>query len=111
MICESKHIDIILQVPIYINGIFKYEGDYHPKKTTNYKIRRSAEHLLVVDRFYPRRNKYALAINLANTSHIWDLSKLYFCGNVLASSHGREGDVDFRHLELAAGEAMAFVLD
>ncbi|XP_076052542.1 uncharacterized protein LOC143031996 isoform X1 [Oratosquilla oratoria] len=26
------------KVPIYVNGIFNYEGDYHPTKSTNYKF-------------------------------------------------------------------------
>lgn len=27
-----------LQVPMYINGIFDYIGDYHPTKTANYRV-------------------------------------------------------------------------
>ncbi|XP_050734089.1 4F2 cell-surface antigen heavy chain-like isoform X2 [Eriocheir sinensis] len=99
------------KVPIYINGIFDYEGDYHPTKTNNYRVRFAKEDLLIMDRFYPRRNQYAVVANLGNEVINKDLSHYYFGGSVLASSHGQTGFVTFRNISLQPGEALACILD
>ncbi|KAK8390979.1 hypothetical protein O3P69_016966 [Scylla paramamosain] len=99
------------KVPIYVNGIFDYEGDYHPTKTSNYRVRHAAEDLLIMDRFYPRRNQYALVANLGGEVINKDLSHFYFGGSVLASSHGQTGFVTFRNIHLQPGEALACILD
>ncbi|XP_069950068.1 maltase A2 isoform X1 [Cherax quadricarinatus] len=99
------------KVPIYINGIFDYEGDYHPTKSVNYRVRHSDHELIIIDRFYPRRNQYAVVANLGPNTLDQDLSHFYFGGSVLASSHGQSGYVMFRNIVLQPGEALACILD
>ncbi|XP_045597412.1 oligo-1,6-glucosidase isoform X2 [Procambarus clarkii] len=99
------------KVPIYINGIFDYEGDYHPSKAANYRVRHSDHELIIIDRFYPRRNQYAVVANLGHNTIDQDLSHFYFGGSVLASSHGQSGYVMFRNISLQPGEALACILD
>ncbi|KAK4325896.1 hypothetical protein Pmani_003552 [Petrolisthes manimaculis] len=99
------------KVPIYINGIFDYEGDYHPTKTTNYRVRYVDNSLIILDRFYPRRNQYAVVANLGTTTINQDLSQFYYGGSVLASSHGRSGYITFKNITLKPNEALACVLD
>ncbi|KAK3886957.1 hypothetical protein Pcinc_008927 [Petrolisthes cinctipes] len=99
------------KVPIYINGIFDYEGDYHPTKTTNYRVRYVDNSLIILDRFYPRRNQYAVVANLGTTTINQDLSHFYYGGSVLASSHGRSGYITFKNITLEPSEALACVLD
>lgn len=64
-----------------------------------------------MDRFYPRRNQYAVVANLGNEVINKDLSHYYFGGSVLASSHGQTGFVTFRNISLQPGEALACILD
>lgn len=64
-----------------------------------------------MDRFYPRRNQYAVVVNLGNEVINTDLSHYYFGGSVLASSHGQTGFVTFRNISLQPGEALACILD
>ncbi|XP_042869056.1 neutral and basic amino acid transport protein rBAT-like isoform X2 [Penaeus japonicus] len=99
------------KVPMYINGIFDYKGDYHPTKTSNYRIRYADEDLIVIDRFFPRRNQFAIVANLGQDVLTKDLSHLYFGGSVLASSHGHSGYVKFRSISLQPGEALVCILD
>ncbi|KAG0711903.1 Glucan 1,6-alpha-glucosidase [Chionoecetes opilio] len=99
------------KVPIYINGIFDYKGDYHPTKTANYRVRHAGEDLLIMDRFFPRRNGYALVANLGDYAINKDLSHFYFGGSVLASSHGHTGFVTFHNMSLQPGEALVCILD
>ncbi|XP_071530060.1 amino acid transporter heavy chain SLC3A2-like isoform X3 [Panulirus ornatus] len=99
------------KVPIYINGIFEYEGDYHPTKSANYRVRHADHDLIIIDRFYPRRNQYAVVANLGPNTINQDLSQFYFGGSVLASSHGQTGYVKFRSISLQPGEALACILD
>lgn len=99
------------QVPLYINGIFDYEGDYHPTKSTNYRVRFTDENLIIMDRFYPRRNKFALVVNFGSETLQRDLSSFYFGGSVLTSTHGQEGYIKFRNITLHPGEGLALILD
>ncbi|KAG7174398.1 Neutral and basic amino acid transport protein rBAT-like 1, partial [Homarus americanus] len=99
------------KVPIYINGIFDYQGDYHPIKSANYRVRHADHGLIIIDRFYPRRNQYAVVANLGPNTVNQDLSRFYFGGSVLASSHGQSGYVMFRNISLQPGEALACILD
>lgn len=99
------------KVPMYINGIFDYKGDYHPTKTSNYRVRYADADLIVIDRFFPRRNQFAVVANLGQNVLTKDLSHLYFGGSVLASSHGHAGYVKFRSISLQPGEALVCILD
>lgn len=99
------------KVPLYVNGIFGYEGDYHPTKSSNYRIRHADEDLVIIDRFYPRRNQFAIVANFGSDIISQDLSHVYFGGSVLASSNGQTGYVQFRSISLQPGEALACILD
>ncbi|KAB7499563.1 Alpha-glucosidase, partial [Armadillidium nasatum] len=70
------------------------------------KIRFASGELLIIDRYYPRRHKFALVINLGPHTLEKDLSKLYFGGQVLVSSYDKEGYVRFKNITLRPREAM-----
>ncbi|XP_076037082.1 uncharacterized protein LOC143032005 isoform X4 [Oratosquilla oratoria] len=99
------------KVPIYVNGIFNYEGDYHPTKSTNYKMRIARDGLVVLDRFYPRRHQYAVISNLSPQLLDADISHLYYGGAVAVSSHDKEGYLIFKNVTLAPGEGLLCILD
>lgn len=74
-------------------------------------MRHADQDLIIMDRFYPRRNQYAVVANLGSKVLQKDLSHYYYGGSVLASSHGQSGYVKFRNINLYPGEALACVLD
>ena len=67
--------------------------------------------LLIMDRFYPRRRQYTVVANLGSSQIERDLSRYYFGGSVVASSHGKAGYVTFRKISLQASEVLVCVLD
>ncbi|XP_018019777.1 uncharacterized protein LOC108676237 [Hyalella azteca] len=97
--------------PLYINGLFNFEGDYHPTHASNLKVRYVDDDLLILERFYPRRRQYLVVANLGHNAVTRDLSHYYYGGEVVASSHNNSGYIEFRNLQLEPSEVLVCVLD
>lgn len=92
---------------IYVNAVYK-----DTQVTTNCDIRYTADELIVIERWYPRRNSHVLVANLGKETLTKDLSSLYYGGHVVVGSANRFGrDVYFKGLTIAPGEAFVIKLD
>ena len=76
-----------------------------------FQLRYKDASLLILDRFYPRRQQYTVVVNLGTTTLTRDLSHYYYGGTVVASSHGKAGYIKFRQITLMPSEALVCVLD
>ncbi|PNF16754.1 hypothetical protein B7P43_G00865 [Cryptotermes secundus] len=92
---------------IYMNGIYKDNV-----KLPNYEIRTVGRDIMIVERFYPRRNSYLIMINFGSQTQIKDLSSIYYGGEVIADQRGRVGHyLTFHALTLFPGEVIIIKLD
>lgn len=74
-------IELRLNTPtIYLRAIYK-DGNV----LKNMEIRKTEENLVVIERWYPRRNTCIFVGNLGNTSITTDLSSMFYGGTVVAS--------------------------
>lgn len=80
---------------------------------TNYFFFRYADdEIIVIERWYPRRNSYVFLANLGNKSQMKDLSFLYYGGQVVVGPLYRlNKDVYFKELTIPPGEAFVIKLD
>ncbi|KAG6462962.1 hypothetical protein O3G_MSEX013568 [Manduca sexta] len=79
-------IKIRLETPtIYLKGTYK-EG--HLLK--NMEIRKTEENLVVIERWYPRRNTCVLVANFGNKSITTDLSSMFYGGTIIAGSNSSQ---------------------
>ncbi|XP_043488838.1 maltase A2-like isoform X1 [Polistes fuscatus] len=93
--------------PIYVKAIAKDNG-----VTANCDIRYTKDEIIVIERWYPRRNSYVFVANLGNESKSKDLSSLYYGGHVVVGSANRlKQDVFFKELNVPPGEAFVIKLD
>ncbi|KAG7305920.1 hypothetical protein JYU34_008473 [Plutella xylostella] len=67
---------------IYLNGIFK-EGNIFK----NAEVRQTENDLVVVERWFPRRNTCVFVGNLGNSSITTDLSTMFYGGTVIAGTN------------------------
>lgn len=68
--------------------------------------------MIVVERWYPRRNTYILIANLGNTSQTKDLSSLYYGGQVVVGPASQlNEEIYFKELTIAPGEAFVAKLE
>lgn len=68
--------------------------------------------MIVIERWYPRRNSYVFVANFGNETRIKDLSFLYYGGHVvIGPTHRINRDVYFKELIVAPGEAFVIKLD
>lgn len=67
---------------IYLRSIYK-EGN----NLKNMEIRKTEENLIVIERWYPRRNTCVFVGNLGNKSITTDLSTMFYGGTVLAGTN------------------------
>ncbi|CAH0406886.1 unnamed protein product [Chilo suppressalis] len=75
--------DVRLNTPtIYLRAIFK-EGNI----LKNMEIRKTQENLVVIERWYPRRNTCVFVGNLGNQSITTDLSSMFYGGTVVAGTN------------------------
>lgn len=68
--------------------------------------------MLVVERWYPRRNSYVFVANFGNETRTKDLSSLYYGGHVVVGPDYRlNRNVYFKELVVPPGEAFVIKLD
>lgn len=99
-------------LPLHINAILKYDKEAIDSRSHNYVFKMLPNNTVVVERFYPRRNRYLFILNLGIKNVTHDLSKTYFGGFTLISSTGRkQGYVKLNQLNLSPGEGLLLLLD
>lgn len=99
-------------LPLHINAILKYDNDVVESRSHNYAFKMLPNNTVVIERFYPRRHRYLLILNLGIRNVTHDLSKTYFGGFTLVSSTGRKhGYVKLHELNLSPGEGLLLLLD
>ncbi|CAG4974091.1 unnamed protein product [Parnassius apollo] len=79
----KRIIDIRLTTPtIYLKAIYK-DGSV----LKNMEIRKTEENLVVIERWYPRRNTCVFVANLGNTPITTDLSTMFYGGTIVAGTN------------------------
>ena len=122
MDCLQNSIDLFGQLsdirkdalPMHTNAILKYDvHDVLESRTLNYVLKMLPNSKTVlIERFYPRRHRYLLILNLAKENVTHDLSGTYFGGQTLLSSSGKKnGYVKLNQLILDSGEGLLLLLD
>lgn len=93
--------------PVYLNAVWK-DGAGLP----NAQLRRSGS-ILVVERWYPRRNTFLLLVNLEDKGVRRDLSSWYYGGvPLVATDSALQGQqLVFKELSLRPAEAMVVKLE
>lgn len=118
--CASATIDTLKgitstrreAVPLYVNAVIKYYGDEVESRSPNYMIQILDNTTVVLERFFPRRNRYLLVVNFSKTTVHHDLSSIYFGGLTLVSSSGtKHGYIKLNNLSLVPGEGVLLLLD
>ncbi|XP_063222869.1 probable alpha-glucosidase isoform X2 [Bacillus rossius redtenbacheri] len=71
---------------IFMDGVWKEH-----RSVPNYELRNVGRDLLVLERWYPRRNSYVVVANLGPAVRQCDLSSRYYGGEVVADLQGRVG--------------------
>lgn len=70
------------------------------------------DEMIVIERWYPRRNSYVFVANFGNETRKKDLSFLYYGGHVVVGpSHRINREVYFKELSVPPGEAFIIKLD
>lgn len=70
------------------------------------------DEMIVIERWYPRRNSYVFVANFGNEMRVKDLSSLYYGGHVVVGpSYRLNRDVYFKKLTVSPGEAFVIKLD
>lgn len=70
------------------------------------------DEIVVIERWYPRRNSYVFVANLGNQTQTKDLSFLYYGGHVVVGPTSKlNRDVYFKQLIVSPGEAFVIKLD
>ncbi|XP_017883359.1 maltase A2-like isoform X2 [Ceratina calcarata] len=93
--------------PIYVKSALKEK-----KMIANCDIRYADDEIIVIERWYPRRNSYVFLANLGNSTQSKDLSFLYYGGHVVVGpSHRMNKDVYFKEVVVPPGEAFVIKLD
>ncbi|XP_066591158.1 maltase A2-like isoform X2 [Prorops nasuta] len=93
--------------PIYVNAVTKDN-----QASANCDVRYTEDEIIILERWYPRRNTYVFVANLGNVTQVKDLSSLYYGGHVVVGPKERMNrDVYFRELIVTPGEAFVIKLD
>ncbi|XP_076230880.1 amino acid transporter heavy chain SLC3A1 isoform X3 [Calliopsis andreniformis] len=93
--------------PIYVKAVLKEN-----EVLANCDIRYASDEIIVIERWYPRRNSYVFLANLGNKTQTKDLSFLYYGGQVVVGpSYRLNQDVYFKELIVPPGEAFVIKLD
>lgn len=92
---------------IYMNKIWK-DGE----ALLNCAVRYVDDSLIVVERFYPRRNTYIVLYNPDVKDVVRDISNIYYGGERVQDSEGNSGDyLTFKSIAVSAGNAVVIKLD
>jgi len=99
-------------VPLYLNVLTKFDAKgIVESRNFNYKLSRM-DSTIIVERFYPRRHRYLLILNLSASNVTHDFSSVYFGGRTLISSSGeKNGYIELRILNLQPAEGLLLQLD
>lgn len=93
--------------PIYVKTVLR-EGQIK----ANCDVRYVEDEMIVIERWYPRRNSYVLVANFGNETRMKDLSFLYYGGHVVVGpTYRMNRDVYFKELIVLPGEAFVIKLD
>ncbi|XP_072760582.1 maltase A2 isoform X1 [Anoplolepis gracilipes] len=93
--------------PIYVKAVLR-EG----QSKANCGVRYVEDEMIVIERWYPRRNSYVLVANFGNVTRMKDLSFLYYGGHVvIGPTYRMNRDVYFKELTVPPGEAFVIKLD
>ncbi|XP_076749297.1 maltase A1 isoform X2 [Xylocopa sonorina] len=93
--------------PIYVKAV---SDEY--QVLANCNIRYANGEIIVMERWYPRRNSYVFVANFGNATQTKDLSFLYYGGHVVVGPSNRlNKDVYFKELVIPPGEAFVIKLD
>lgn len=99
-------------VPLYMNAVVKYNRDEIESRNHNYLIQMLGSDTVILERFFPRRNRYLLVVNVGSATVHHDLSSIYFGGQTLVSSYGtKHGYFKLSNLSLLPGEGLLLLLD
>lgn len=92
---------------IYVNSIVK-DGI----NKANAEIKYSAQDILVIQRWYPRRNSYVVVSNLGVSQFSADLSKMFYGGKVVVGprADSLSESISFKNLSLWPGESVVIEL-
>lgn len=93
--------------PIYVKAVMKEN-----QIVANCDIRYANDEIIVIERWYPRRNTYIFVANLGNETQTKDLSSLYYGGQVVVGPKNKlNRDVYFKELVMPPGEALIVKLE
>ncbi|XP_031847124.1 maltase A2 isoform X2 [Nomia melanderi] len=93
--------------PIYVKAVLKEN-----QVLANCDVRFADDQMIVIERWYPRRNSYVFVANLGNQTQTKDLSFLYYGGHVVVGPTSKlNRDVYFKQLIVSPGEAFVIKLD
>ncbi|XP_071558731.1 alpha-amylase 3 isoform X2 [Temnothorax nylanderi] len=93
--------------PIYVKAVLREN-----QSTANCDVRYVEDEMIVIERWYPRRNSYVFVANFGNETRIKDLSSLYYGGHVVVGpSYRMNRNVYFKELTVPPGEAFVIKLD
>lgn len=90
---------------IYKNVVFKDNNDI-----MNTHIRSNQNDLLIIERWYPRRNSYVSITNLGDKKVSLDLSALYYSGELVLGPN-KHNKVFFSHFEIKSLETVFVKID
>ncbi|KPI92742.1 Neutral and basic amino acid transport protein rBAT [Papilio xuthus] len=105
----KKFIEIRLKTPtIYLRAIFK-DGS----AARNMKIRITEENLIIIERWFPRRNSCVFIGNFGGKSISTDLSSMFYSGAIMASTNDSSiGEVlYFENVTFSPNSAMILKLE
>ncbi|XP_011164277.1 maltase A2 isoform X2 [Solenopsis invicta] len=93
--------------PVYIKAVLR-----ESQITANCDVRYVEDEMIVIERWYPRRNSYVYVANFGNKTRVKDLSFLYYGGHVVVGPRYRMNkNVYFKELIVPPGEAFVIKLD
>nr|XP_012224804.1 PREDICTED: maltase A2-like isoform X1 [Linepithema humile] len=93
--------------PIYVKAVLRDN-----QISANCDIRYVEDEMIVIERWYPRRNSYVFVANFGNETRKKDLSFLYYGGHVVVGPNYRiNREVYFKELSVPPGEAFIIKLD
>ncbi|XP_011871329.1 PREDICTED: maltase A2-like isoform X2 [Vollenhovia emeryi] len=93
--------------PVYVKAVLR-----ESQITANCDVRYVEDEMIVIERWYPRRNSYVFVANFGNETRVKDLSFLYYGGHVVVGPRNRMNrNVYFKELTVPPGEAFVIKLD
>ncbi|EFN85516.1 maltase A2 isoform X1 [Harpegnathos saltator] len=92
---------------IYVKAVLREK-----QIAANCDVKYVKDEIIVIERWYPRRNSYVYVANFGNETRTKDLSSLYYGGHVVVGPNSRlNRNVYFKELTILPGEAFVIKLD